>query len=283
MSAKKTTSTRPAVSVVIGSYNRLPYLKQTIASVRAELQNTEHEIIVIDGSSSDGTGQWLLLQKDIITIVQHNRGEWQGKPIRRRSWGYFMNLGFKAAEGKYICMLSDDCLVIPGAITNGIKLFDKQLRAGVKLGAMAFYFRNWPEQSFYWVGLAFGDRMFVNHGLYLRTALDEIGYIDEDSYSFYHADGDLGLRLWEAGYSCIDSPDSHIEHYSDANTAVRASNSTQQKKDWATYEGRWKKLGLPKNDWLEQDFDDPTKTATHYWRSQHLKNRVRKTLKRNKP
>ena len=117
----KDPMSRPTVSVVIGSYNRIDFLKLTLESVRRELEPAAAEIIVVDGGSDDGSLEWLIAQKDIVTIVQHNRGTWRGKPVKRRSWGYFMNLGFKSAQGKYVCMLSDDCLVVPGAIRNGIE------------------------------------------------------------------------------------------------------------------------------------------------------------------
>ncbi len=255
----------PLVSVVIGSYNRLTFLQATIDTVRQELDDLPSEIFVIDGGSNDGTVEWLVEQKDIITILQHNRGEWNSKPIERKSWGYFMNLGFRAASGKYICMLSDDCLVVPGAIKNGIEVAEKQLNAGRKLGGVAFYWRNWPEQEKYWVGLAWGDRMFVNHGLYTREALQKVDYIDAEGLFFYHADGDLSLRMWEAGYPTIDSPNSYIEHYSDANTEVRASNLERQQQDWATYEKRWQHLGNSEKDWLEKSFNDKQRTAKKYW------------------
>ncbi len=257
---------RFVVSVVVGSYNRLDFLKSTIGSVRKDIGSLQHEIIVVDGGSTDGTIDWLISQKDIITILQHNRGEWEGKPIERKSWGYFMNLGFRAASGKYICMLSDDCLVIPGAIQKGVRLFDKELLRNEKVGSVAFYWRNWPEQEKYWVGVAWGERMFVNHGLYLRTALEEVGFIDEENFFFYHADGDLCLRLWDAGYKCIDAPESFIEHYSDANAEVRATNMDRQKTDWATYEKRWEHLGAPTRDWIEKSYKDSHRTAKKYWK-----------------
>lgn len=255
---------KPVVSVVIGSFNRLPFLKGTIETLRNEVADLPAEIIIVDGGSTDGTIDWLTRQKDIITILQHNRGEWQGKPIERKSWGYFMNLGFRAASGTYICMLSDDCLVIPGAIKNGIKEF-KEKRNGKPVGAAAFYWRNWPEQKNYWVGVAWGDRIFVNHGLYLREAMEKVNFVDADTYSFYHADGDLCLQIWDAGYTVIDAPDSFIEHYSDANTAVRVTNLERQKQDWATYTKRWEHLGKPKVDWLYKDYSDPHHTADAYW------------------
>lgn len=261
------TSLEPIISVVIGSYNRRKFLKPAIESVRAELESIPHEIIVADGGSSDRTLEWLIRQKDIITIVQHNRGEWRGKPIKRRSWGYFINLAFKSAQGKYVCMLSDDCLVIPGAIKNGISLFENKLKKSRKIGAAAFYWRNWPEQKEYWVGQTFGNRFFVNHGLYLKQALEEVGYADEENYRFYHADGDLCLRMEEKGYVCIDSPDSFIEHHSHANVEVRKSNLGAQRKDWKTYEKRWARLGTPEESWITKEFEDSQDTVNRYWRS----------------
>ena len=53
--------------------NRLSFLQATIHSVRASVVDEPFEIIVVDGGSSDGTVEWLVQQKDIITILQHNR------------------------------------------------------------------------------------------------------------------------------------------------------------------------------------------------------------------
>ncbi len=88
----------PIVSVVIGSYNRSRYLRATLDTVRRELADLPHELIVVDGGSADGTLRWLLRQKDVISIVQQNHGEWNGEPIERKSWGYFMNLAFRCGE-----------------------------------------------------------------------------------------------------------------------------------------------------------------------------------------
>lgn len=270
---------RLTVSVVIGTYDRIDFLKSTIDTVREELKDINYELIVIDGGSTDGTIRWLVKQKDIISIIQHNRGEWLGQPIDRKSWGYFMNLGFRAASGKYICMLSDDCLVIPGAIKNGIKLFDQKLKSEAKIGAVAFYWRNWPEQEKYWVGLTWGNKMFVNHGLYLQDALKEVNYIDADNYFFYHADSDLGIRLAEAGFSTIDSPNSYIEHFSDANMPIRTSNLEREEQDRLTRQRRWQHLGAPKRDWIEKEFDDKHYTAKKYWSSK-IRRRPWKLLKK---
>ncbi len=235
----KKTENNPLISVVLGTYNRLEFLKLTINSVRQELKNRAHEIFVVDGGSDDGTLDWLMEQKDIITIVQHNRGEWQGKKIERRSWGYFMNLGFKCAQGKYVCMLSDDCIVVPGAIKNGCELFEKELNSGRKVGAIAFFFRDWSCQEKYHVGYTLGEKLYVNHGLYLNQALKDVDYIDEDTYFFYNGDGDLCLKIWQKGYEVIEGENSYIEHYPHANVAVVKSNHKKQKQDNSNYFKKW--------------------------------------------
>ncbi len=231
---------KPIVSVIFGSYNRVKYLKLTLDSIRSELVGIPHEIIAIDGGSDDGALQYLMQQKDIITIVQHNRGTWDGKTIERRSWGYFMNLGFKIAQGKYICMVSDDCLLVPGAIKNGIALFEHEVLQGKNIGATAFYWRNWtPEQFDYKVCHFFNNKLYVNHGLYLHEALEKVGYIDEINYSFYAGDVDLCLKLVNHGYECIASQDSYVEHYPHAGLPIRKENEALWQQDIQNLIKKW--------------------------------------------
>jgi glycosyltransferase involved in cell wall biosynthesis len=251
------------VSIVMGTYNRIEFLKPTIDSIRKEIEilNQSSEIIIIDGGSTDGTINWLTQQKDIISIIQHNRGSWKKKEIKRRSWGYFMNLGFKISQGKYICMLSDDCLVVPNSIINGVNQFEKQLIEGEKIGGIAFFWREYPFQSNskYWVGRTFGN-IFINHGLYLNQALKDVNYIDEDNYFFYHADGDLSLKIIEKGYKILQADHSYIEHYSHANTIVRSSNLSKQKEDLQTYKKKWMHLAtndqIKIGDAIYKEYDD---------------------------
>jgi GT2 family glycosyltransferase len=230
---------RPTVSVVLGTRNRRRFLEATIRSIRENVVALPFEIIVVDGGSTDGSLRWLPSQKDIIAVVQHNGGQWRGMELARRSWGYFMNLGFKCASGKYICMVSDDCLLAPGAIEAGVDHLEGLRDSGMKVGAGAFYFRDWPDEQQYHVQLTLGGRMMVNHGLFLREAIIDVGWADEERYAFYHADSDLCLKLWQDGYEVVECPDSYVEHYSHADRESRGSRSAGERADWQAYIDKW--------------------------------------------
>lgn len=268
------TDKRSIVSIVLGSYNRKDFLIEAIESIRRNGIAVPYEIIVVDGGSTDGSREWLGSQSDIITIIQHNRPTLGGCTRQRRSWGYFMNLGFNCAEGKYIVMISDDSLLVPGAVMNGVRHCEALQGEGRNIGAVAFYWRNWPEQQDYWVGLTHGEKLFVNHGLYLRSALQQVGWIDEDRYQFYCADGDLSLKLWEQGYEVVDCPTAFVEHFSHANLTTRQSNLQHEQQDVKAYQSRWQGIFYDpsrpnKRDWMYLSHQDPARTAEGFTRARN--------------
>jgi GT2 family glycosyltransferase len=276
---------RPEVSVVLGTLNRRRFLKATIRSIRDSTLGLSSEIVVVDGGSTDRTLRWLARQRDIVTIIQHNGGEWRGLEVPRRSWGYFMNLGFHCASGKYVCMVSDDCILVPGAVEMGIKHLETISSSGVKVGAGAFYFRNWPDEQDYSVQLTLGGRLMVNHGLFLREALADIGWIEEDRYVFYHADSDLCLRLWQSGYEVIDCPNSYVEHYSHADREPRSSRSAVERADWQAYLERWSGLLLDGREGgdmgsrVKKSYHDPSQSTRAFPRTGNRMQRARRSVR----
>lgn len=43
----------------------------------------------------------------------------------------------------------------------------------------------------------------MNHGFYYKDALEEVGFLDETNYNFYAADGDIIMRLNQAGWKSV--------------------------------------------------------------------------------
>ncbi len=232
----------PVISIVLGSLNRFDLLRKAIESARSELRDIEGEIIVVDGGSTDGSAEWLMRQADVVTIIQKNRFEKAGRSFRKRSWGGFMNMGFRAAAGRHVLMISDDCLLAPGAVSAARARIAEAEASGVKVGACAFYFRNWPEEDRYYVQRTIGGNLMVNHGLYSKEALEAVGYADEHSYVFYKADTDLSLRIWRAGFAIIDSPGSICEHYVGIAEKLRESNNAVMDYDREQMRRLWPNL-----------------------------------------
>jgi GT2 family glycosyltransferase len=232
---------KPLVSIVMGAYNRLEFLKLAIQSAREETKNIPHEIIVVDGGSDDGSIEWLALQKDVITLIQHNRGEFEGKSIMRRPWGYFMNLTFKIAQADYILMMSDDTVFHTGAVANGLAFVRDQQTHGKKVGAVPFYFHDVHDDpaNTYKV-LSLFKQPLLNHGIYNREALANVGYADEENYVFYASDSDICFKMVQAGYEIIPCQTACMLHY--PNHPTRFMNMTNEKwvRDATAFLNKWR-------------------------------------------
>ena len=130
----------------------------------------------------------------------------------------------------------------------------------------------------------------VNHGLFLRESLETVGWADEDRYLFYKADGDLCLKMWEAGYEVVDCPGAFVEHFEGANRDVRRTNREVLVRDRAAYRERWDGIfwdpdGPELRDRIELAYDDTHQTARRFPRDEPgplsaLSRRARKTGQR---
>ena len=232
---------KAAISVLLGTYNRLDALKLAIESIRNNGFTEPYEIIVVDGGSTDGSIKWLSEQTDILLVLQHNRDP-EKNNARRRSWGYFMNLGFKIAESPWVLMISDDCLLLPGAMANSLAQVRKLESAGKDIGGVAYYFRNWPMDARYFVQHTIGGMLMVNHGLFSKRALLDVGNVNEEDFSFYKADSDLSLKLWHQGYEIVDCPEAFVEHLVLPSEELRSGNTQSMHNDRVALFEKWRSI-----------------------------------------
>ncbi len=80
----------------------------------------------------------------------------------------------------------------------------------------------------------------VNHGLFLREAVERVGWIDDKRYDFYCADGDLALKIWHAGYEIVACSDALLEHFERVDPNIREQNLAGLNHDWDSYIERWR-------------------------------------------
>ena len=99
--------TRPSISIVIPTRNRLRFLEESLRSIRDQTFS-EWEVIVVDDCSSDQTWRWLASIQD--PRVRPFRTE---KPSERSA---ARNRGLEVARGEFVLFLDDDDRLMPGAL-----------------------------------------------------------------------------------------------------------------------------------------------------------------------
>ena len=225
------------ISIVLGSKNRKNLLKATIESIRGNGFIGKMEIIVVDGGSTDGTCDWLAKQKDIFTIIQPNYKiiDKEGVSILAHSWGEFMNIGFRYASAPWIVMVSDDLILAEGALQKGYDELECRVKNREKIGGGAFYFREYPRNEYYRIGISPKDYITINHGFYYKEALTAINYIDEVNYNFYFADNDLVMRLNDNGWKTISLEECHANHLVHKPNFGKSKYSLSTQRDIATF------------------------------------------------
>ncbi|MGC8660210.1 MAG: glycosyltransferase family 2 protein [Desulfomonilaceae bacterium] len=99
---------KPFVSVIIPTHNRLELLKQTIEAVRNQTFR-EFEIVVVNDGSTDGTGEWLSGQNDLVVINQENQGIASSR-----------NNGVAIGRGEWLAFLDHDDIWAPNKLETQV-------------------------------------------------------------------------------------------------------------------------------------------------------------------
>jgi glycosyltransferase involved in cell wall biosynthesis len=94
-------SLKPAVSVVIASYNQQSTIKGCLQSVLNQNTRIPYEVIVVDSSTNDAA----IIAKSFVPRIKLISRK------QRTSWGAARNIGIKRSKGEIIAFTDTDCLV----------------------------------------------------------------------------------------------------------------------------------------------------------------------------
>jgi glycosyltransferase involved in cell wall biosynthesis len=110
---KSAPGEKPLISVIIPTYNRMPYLKEAVESAIQQTYSNL-EIIVVDDGSTDSTSVYLeeIFEKRLSVIAVTNGGVSKAR-----------NLGINAARGEYVAFLDSDDVWNPTKIEKQVELF----------------------------------------------------------------------------------------------------------------------------------------------------------------
>ncbi len=239
------------LSIIIVNWNTRELLAQCLESVRRDLDHTPDagpssstlaaEVIVVDNASSDGSAEAVREHFPWVHLVQnvHNMG-----------FARANNQGLQAAVGRHLLLLNSDTVVHPGALSTLVKFIDAHPGAGAcgarllnadgslqhachpmltperEFWRLLFLERIWPQATYPMADWSTEvacpvDAIKGACLLLRRTALDQIGLLDEE-YFMYTEEVDLCRRLNLGGWELWYVPQAVVTHYGGASSSQMA-------------------------------------------------------------
>ena len=188
------------LTILIATYNRLSALKTAIEAVAVQTR-CSHEVIVIDGGSTDGTIEYLKSRSDITPVFQ---GKLLGVP---RSY----NEVWRQIESKYTAWLSDDTELTNHGIDLAIEILEKDPKIGM-VGLKTKDVIGSRIDNPYVGALSEYQILNCNHGVMSFELARSIGFFNED-YAMYMIDPDLTASVLCTGKKVVMTKPICILHY----------------------------------------------------------------------
>lgn len=216
-----------SVSIVILTWNQLPFTKECLASIERHTPEP-HEVILVDNGSTDGTIPWLrelVESRDNYFLIENKENLGFSKGC---------NQGIEAAKGSHILLLNNDTIVtsgwlsglmeclhtapdvgIVGPMTNSISGIQMVPEVGyADTTALDVYAENFRQK---YRGRRIPLRRIVGFCmLFKRELLQRVGLFDERFGSGNFEDDDYCLRAALAGYRNLVAGDVFIHHHGSA-------------------------------------------------------------------
>jgi len=232
-------------SIIVLSWNKKELLKDCLDALQiaVEYDGQDHEIILVDNGSTDGTQDYVRTHYPRIRIIELDRNY---RFCRAN------NIGVKCAKNEIVVLLNNDVIVEQGFLRPLLQGFQHPDIFAVTSQIFNYDTSKIREET----GKTFGTLVFgcVHVGHTLPSGLDEqrdyvpVFYAGGGSSAYsrelflalegfneiynpgYVEDADLSYRAWKAGYRVLFCPSSKVIH------KHRSTNATQ--------------LGNPKIDYL---------------------------------
>lgn len=186
--------------VLVGTYNRLELLKKVIDSIHMQTR-CSHEIIVIDGGSTDGTIEYLQSRENVTSVFQ-------GK-LLGASRAY--NEVWRQVDCKYTCWLSDDTELANGGLDLAVSLLENNSEIGMVGLKTKDVVGPWIDLPYTGALSEYGI-LNCNHGVLSMELLRSVGYFNQD-YKTYLIDPDLTASVLCAGKKVVMTKDICVRHH----------------------------------------------------------------------
>jgi N-acetylglucosaminyl-diphospho-decaprenol L-rhamnosyltransferase len=198
----------PAVSVVVVTYNALPWIERCLESVRGR------ETIVVDHGSTDGTLEAVQRRfPDALLVRRENRG-----------YGAGLNAGLQAASNDFALLLNSDAWAERDAVDRLVAFAEERPRVGL-VGPRALNpdgTRQLTVRAFPTLWRLATEYLFLRKLAPRSRALNSFyaGGLDEGFFMFSE-ETDLCRRLWDAGWEVWYDPGAEFTHVAGASHGGR--------------------------------------------------------------
>ncbi|GAB4024888.1 glycosyltransferase family 2 protein [Spirosoma koreense] len=202
------------IAAVVVTYNRLNDLKKCLDSLREQTRPLE-ALYVINNGSTDGTGEWLGTQTDLIVVSQANLGG---------AGGFATGIETTYQAGfDWIWCMDDDCLAAPDALENlmqapniGPCIKNCMSISNQRNGELAF-FVDLPHKAFRQVSdmtsfeLIFGTAALFNGTLISAQVVKTIGIPDKQLF-IWGDEVEYMTRAQKTGFPVVTVPRAVFYH-----------------------------------------------------------------------
>ena len=195
----------PAVSVVVPSFNGLPYLREAVASILGQTL-AAIELVLVDDGSTDDTASYVATIADprLRYLQQENRGLAASR-----------NVGIRAARGPYVAFLDHDDRFALDKLARQASVLDERPDVGVvytgwrhiDATGRAMRRTGWDRiDGDILPILILGNVMHPSTMMVRRDPVVAAGAFDESRTGL--EDWDLWVRLAAGGirWACVDAP-----------------------------------------------------------------------------
>lgn len=247
---------QPMVSLIIPTRNGLKLIRQCVESILKKTTYTNYEILIVDNGSDDPATLQYFKELESEARVRVLRDD------RPFNYSALNNAAVKVARGELIGLINNDIEVIspewlsemvsialqPKVGAVGAKLWypnNTLQHGGVVLGIGGFAghsHKHLPHRQYGYVGRASLIQSFsaVTAACLIirKTIYEEVGGLNETDLQVAFNDVDFCLRVGEAGYRNVWTPEAELYHHE---SATRGYEDTPEKQARFAKEGLYMK------------------------------------------
>lgn len=180
------------VSIVIPTCNNFSNaLKPCIEALLAYTDLSDKEVIVVPNGANQETRDFLNNLGDKLTYY------WSDE---RTGVVRAYNTGIFNSRGKYIVLLDDDSILQSQSIDQWINILKKPFLEDSSVGASGPFAHHYEDMGFV---------LHSGCAMYKGDLIKSIGGFDETFNPGYFSDPDTSMRIWKAGFKCVEVPESN--------------------------------------------------------------------------